>query len=52
MCDWLAGEVLAFGTGVDPPVAGVGVGLTMVTMAADYELHNLQLGYKDITATL
>jgi hypothetical protein len=38
----------AFGTATDPPVAGVGLGLTMITSAPDYELINLQLGYTDV----
>jgi hypothetical protein len=37
-----------FGTATDPPVAGSGLGLTLITSAPDYELMNLQLGYIDV----
>jgi hypothetical protein len=39
---------VTFGTGTDPVVAGVGLGLTMTTVAPDFELVNLQLGYRDV----
>jgi hypothetical protein len=39
-----------FGTATDPVVAGSGLGLTMITLCADYELANLQLGYLDVNA--
>lgn len=40
--------IVSFGTATDPPVAGTGIGLTMITSAPDYELVNLQLGYLDV----
>jgi len=43
-------QPVAFGTATDPVVAGVGLGLTMVTTAPDYELVNLQFGYMDVQA--
>jgi hypothetical protein len=45
-----AGQVGAFGVGCDPPVAGAGVGMTLVTHNPDFELLNLQLGYIDVAA--
>jgi hypothetical protein len=41
-------EPATFGTATDPPVAGSGLGLTLITSAPDYELMNLQLGYIDV----
>lgn len=43
-----AAGIVSFGTATDPPVAGTGIGLTMITSAPDYELVNLQLGYLDV----
>lgn len=37
-----------FAAGTDPPVGGSGLGLTMITLAPDFELQNLQLGYVDV----
>jgi hypothetical protein len=45
-----SGQVGSFGVGCDPPVAGVGVGMTLVTHNPDFELVNLQLGYIDVAA--
>jgi hypothetical protein len=42
--------MVTFGTGTSPPIAGTGVGLTMVTSAPDFILANLQLGYLEIAA--
>jgi hypothetical protein len=42
------GQPVTFGTGTDPVVAGVGLGLTMTTTHPDYELINLQFGYRDV----
>jgi hypothetical protein len=43
-------QPVAFGTGTDPVVAGVGLGMTMTTTAPDFELVNLQFGYMDVNA--
>jgi hypothetical protein len=40
--------IVTFGTATDPVVAGTGIGLTMTTLAPDYELVNLQVGYIDV----
>jgi hypothetical protein len=45
-----SGNPVTFGTATDPPVAGSGIGLTMVTSVPDYELVNLQIGYIDVHA--
>jgi hypothetical protein len=38
------------GIGIAPTVAGSGLGLTLTTTVADYQLLNLQLGYLDVHA--